>query len=129
MFRRLVATSRAPQSMVVSMLCDLAKIYQYGRGCPAGTGGHPESGTPSKVWSWALVCWSTAISKSSFTKKSFIFYFKTTLIIDHIFVKLLIIILFFTILIVIQLSISCSSPITQFERTRVLSNFPNRVMK
>ena len=23
---------------------------------------------PSKVWSWALVCWSTAISKSSFTK-------------------------------------------------------------
>ena len=35
----------------------------------AGTGGHPDSGTPSKVWSWALVCWSTAISKSSFTKK------------------------------------------------------------
>ena len=46
------------------------KLTKYGRGCSAGTGGHPESGTPSKVWSWALVCWSTAISKSSFTKKS-----------------------------------------------------------
>ena len=30
--------------------------------------GHPESGIPLKVRSWALVCWSTAISKSSFTK-------------------------------------------------------------
>ena len=40
-----------------------------GRGCPAGTGGHPESGTPSKVRSQALVCWSIAISKSIFTKK------------------------------------------------------------
>ena len=39
------------------------KMTKYGRGCPAGTGGHPESGTPSKVWSWALVCWSTAIFK------------------------------------------------------------------
>ena len=34
----------------------------------AGTGGHPESGTLSKVLSQDLVCWSTAISKSSFTK-------------------------------------------------------------
>ena len=36
-----------------------------------GTGGHlhPESATASKVWSRALVFWSTAISKSSFTKK------------------------------------------------------------
>ena len=129
MFRRLVATSRAPKHDCENVKVIWQKLTKYGRGCPAGTGGHPESGTPSKVWSWALVCWSTAISKSSFTKKSFIFYFKTTLIIDHIFVKLLIIILFFTILIVIQLSISCSSPITQFERTRVVSNFPNRVMK
>ena len=34
-----------------------------------GAGGHPESGTPSNVWSRALVWWSTLISKSSFTKK------------------------------------------------------------
>ena len=45
------------------------KLTKYGRGCPAGTGGHQESETPSKVWSRALDCWSTAISKSSFTKK------------------------------------------------------------
>ena len=70
MFRRLVATSRAPQSMVEHVKAIWQKLTKYGRGCPAGTGGHPESGTPSKVWSWALVCWSTAILKSSFTKKS-----------------------------------------------------------
>ena len=29
----------------------------------------PETGTPAKFPSWALVCWSTAILKSSFTKK------------------------------------------------------------
>ena len=29
---------------------------------PRGTGGHPESGTPSKVRSQALVCWSTDFS-------------------------------------------------------------------
>ena len=40
------------------------------RGCPAGTGGHPEFGTLSIVRSQALVCWSIAISKSNFTKKS-----------------------------------------------------------
>ena len=45
------------------------KIYQIRAWLSAGTGGHPESGTPSKVWTWALVCWSTNISKSSFTKK------------------------------------------------------------
>ena len=59
MFRRLIATSRAPQIMVLSMLSHLAKLghklTKYGRGCPAGTTGHPESGTPSKVRSRALV--------------------------------------------------------------------------
>ena len=46
------------------------KLTKYKRGCPAGTGGHPESGTPSKIGHGpgALVCWSTAISKSKFTK-------------------------------------------------------------
>ena len=51
-FRRLVATSKAPQSMVLSMLRLFAKLGQklttYGRGCPTGTGGYPESGTPQK---------------------------------------------------------------------------------
>ena len=53
-FRVLVATSRAPQIMVLSMLRSghLAKLghkfTKYGRGCPAGTGGHPESETPQK---------------------------------------------------------------------------------
>ena len=42
---------------------------KYGRGCPAGTVWRLGSGTPSKVRSLVLVCWSTAISKSSFTKK------------------------------------------------------------
>ena len=65
MFKRLVATSRAPQIMILAKLGH--RLTKYGRGCPVGTGGHPESETPSKVWSRALVCWSTAISKSSFT--------------------------------------------------------------
>ena len=42
---------------------------KYGRGCPAGTVWRLGSGTPSKVRSLVLVCWSTAISKSSFTEK------------------------------------------------------------
>ena len=69
-FRRLVDTSRAPQS--AACLGDMAKLgyilTKHGCGCPAGTGWHPETGTPSKVWSRALICWKTAISKSSFTK-------------------------------------------------------------
>ena len=40
------------------------KLTKYGRGCPAGTGGHPESGTPSKVRSRALVCRSTVSHKN-----------------------------------------------------------------
>ena len=59
------ATSKAKHVKVIWQ-----KLTKYGRGCPAGTSGHPESGTPSKVRSRALVCWSTAILKSSFTNKS-----------------------------------------------------------
>ena len=70
-FRRLLSISRAPQIVVLSMLRSFSKIGpqidQIWRGCPAGTGGHPDSGTPSKVRSRALVCCSTAISKSCFT--------------------------------------------------------------
>ena len=51
-------------------LAKLGLIWtKYGRGCPAGTVWRLGSGTPSKVRSLVLVCWSTAISKSSFTKK------------------------------------------------------------
>ena len=46
------------------------KGTKYGSGCTVGTGGWLESRTPSKVWSRVLVCWSTAISETSFTKKS-----------------------------------------------------------
>ena len=66
-FRRLVAKSRAPHGFG-----HFKVIWQnwakYGRGCPVGTDGHPDFGTPSKVWSQAQVSWSTAISKTSFTK-------------------------------------------------------------
>ena len=52
-------------------LAKLGLIWtKYGRGCPAGTVWRLGSGTPSKVRSLVLVCWSTAISKPSFTKKS-----------------------------------------------------------
>ena len=51
-------------------LAKLGLIWtKYGRGCPAGTVWRLGSGTPSKVRSLVLVFWSTAISKSSFTKK------------------------------------------------------------
>ena len=43
---------------------------KYGRGRTAGTGGRSGSTTPSKVWSWVLVYWTAAISKTSFTNKS-----------------------------------------------------------
>ena len=39
-------------------------------GCTAGTSGRLGYTTPSKVWSWVLVYWTTAISKTSFTNKS-----------------------------------------------------------
>ena len=53
-FRSLVAKSRAPQNMVLIMFWgDLAKLgkklTKYGRGCPAGTGWHPESRTPTPL--------------------------------------------------------------------------------
>ena len=73
-FKRLVATrSRAPPKHGfehVTVICSKIgpELTKYIRGCPAGTGGYPESGNPSKVRSRALVFWSTAISKSSFTK-------------------------------------------------------------
>ena len=38
---------------------------KYGRGRTAGTGGQLGSTTPSKVWSWVPVYWTTAISKTS----------------------------------------------------------------
>ena len=43
---------------------------KYGRDRTADTGGRLWSTTPSKVWSWVLVHWATAISKTSFTNKS-----------------------------------------------------------
>ena len=62
MFKRLVATSRAPQIMVLSMLRSFGKIGpQIDQIWAWLSRGHP-----SKVRSRALVCWSTAISKSSF---------------------------------------------------------------
>ena len=47
----------------------LKKLTKYVRGCPACTDEHPESRTRLKVRSQALVCWSIAFSKLSFTKK------------------------------------------------------------
>ena len=65
-----LATSRALTILVMSMLWWFGIIgTKNGRGCPTGTSGHPESRTPSKVWSQALVCWPIAIYKSNFTKK------------------------------------------------------------
>ena len=42
--------------------------HKYWRGCNVGTGERLGSGTTSKVLSQVLVCWSTAMSESSFTK-------------------------------------------------------------
>ena len=57
MFKRLVATSRAPQVMVLSMLRSFGKIGPQIDQIWAwqSRGGQPESGTPSKVRSRALV--------------------------------------------------------------------------
>ena len=71
MFRRLIATSRVPQSTVLNMLRWSGKIEPKIDQIRAWLSrGHPDSGTPSKDSSWALVCWSTAISKSILTKKT-----------------------------------------------------------
>ena len=74
---RPLATSKAPQILLLGMfsrLGDLALLSQiwtkYECGCTAGTGERLGSTIPSKVLSRAKVCWSTAISKTSFTKKN-----------------------------------------------------------
>ena len=62
MFRKLVATSKAPRAWFWACWGDLANLGQtltkYGRGCPTGTGWHPECGTPLKALWYPLKTWT-----------------------------------------------------------------------